>query len=438
MPQLFLKTKRSAFTYEPLGVIGVISPWNYPWSIPFGEVATGADGRQRRRAQAGLADPADRRADPPRVRARRRPRGAGPRRPRSRHRLGAGRVERGQGLLHRLGRDRARGRRGVRPAAEGLGARAGRQGSDDRARPTPTSSMRSPARCGAASPTPVRPARVSSACTCMREVSERFIAGVVRGARALRVGDPRRLGHRDRADDLPRAVRDRARAGRRCRRGRGEPALRRPGGSAAPGCTGDFYAPAVLTGVTHEMRIMREEIFGPVLPIVVVDSEDEAARAGQRQRVRPRRLGVDLGSRPGRADRPRAAGRHGLDQRPHVQPRRVPVLVGRGQGVGARPHSLQVRPVRVRQRQAAGVGALDDPQPVVASLRRDARPGAARRPRRSSTAGPRSAPRPLRDGAAPLLRLGRGWPEASALVRAPLRTGDERGRPRREITTGYA
>ena len=39
MPQLFLKTKRTAFTYEPLGVIGVIAPWNYPWSIPFGEVA---------------------------------------------------------------------------------------------------------------------------------------------------------------------------------------------------------------------------------------------------------------------------------------------------------------------------------------------------------------------------------------------------------------
>jgi acyl-CoA reductase-like NAD-dependent aldehyde dehydrogenase len=39
---------------------------------------------------------------------------------------------------------------------------------------------------------------------------------------------------------------------------------------------GAFYAPTVLTGVTHDMRIMREEIFGPVLPIVVVDSEDEA------------------------------------------------------------------------------------------------------------------------------------------------------------------
>ena len=39
---------------------------------------------------------------------------------------------------------------------------------------------------------------------------------------------------------------------------------------------GAFYAPAVLTGVTHEMRIMREEIFGPVLPVIVVGSEEQA------------------------------------------------------------------------------------------------------------------------------------------------------------------
>ena len=39
---------------------------------------------------------------------------------------------------------------------------------------------------------------------------------------------------------------------------------------------GAFYAPAVLTGVTHEMRIMREEIFGPVLPVIVVESEEQA------------------------------------------------------------------------------------------------------------------------------------------------------------------
>ena len=39
MSQAFLMSKKSHFTYEPIGVVGVIAPWNYPWSIPFGEVA---------------------------------------------------------------------------------------------------------------------------------------------------------------------------------------------------------------------------------------------------------------------------------------------------------------------------------------------------------------------------------------------------------------
>jgi succinate-semialdehyde dehydrogenase/glutarate-semialdehyde dehydrogenase len=41
---------------------------------------------------------------------------------------------------------------------------------------------------------------------------------------------------------------------------------------------GTYYRPTVLTGVTHDMRIMKEEIFGPVVPIVTVDSEEEAIR----------------------------------------------------------------------------------------------------------------------------------------------------------------
>ena len=75
-------------------------------------------------------------------------------------------------------------------------------------------------------------------------------------------------------------------------------AARRPmhcGGPARP-LTGSpeaaFYAPTVLTGVTHEMRIMREEIFGPVLPIVVVDSEDEAVALAN-DTVRNPCVGVD-------------------------------------------------------------------------------------------------------------------------------------------------
>src|SRR5919107_1848206 len=39
MTQAFTLSKKGRFTYEPIGVVGVIAPWNYPWSIPFGEVA---------------------------------------------------------------------------------------------------------------------------------------------------------------------------------------------------------------------------------------------------------------------------------------------------------------------------------------------------------------------------------------------------------------
>jgi succinate-semialdehyde dehydrogenase/glutarate-semialdehyde dehydrogenase len=40
----------------------------------------------------------------------------------------------------------------------------------------------------------------------------------------------------------------------------------------------NFYAPTVLADVTHEMRIMREETFGPVLPIMAFDTEEHAIR----------------------------------------------------------------------------------------------------------------------------------------------------------------
>src|SRR5437588_840300 len=40
----------------------------------------------------------------------------------------------------------------------------------------------------------------------------------------------------------------------------------------------NFYAPTVLADVNHEMRIMREETFGPVLPIMAFDTDDEAVR----------------------------------------------------------------------------------------------------------------------------------------------------------------
>jgi acyl-CoA reductase-like NAD-dependent aldehyde dehydrogenase len=37
-----------------------------------------------------------------------------------------------------------------------------------------------------------------------------------------------------------------------------------------------FYQPTVLIGVDHSMAVMREETFGPVLPVMRVADEDEA------------------------------------------------------------------------------------------------------------------------------------------------------------------
>jgi succinate-semialdehyde dehydrogenase/glutarate-semialdehyde dehydrogenase len=50
------------------------------------------------------------------------------------------------------------------------------------------------------------------------------------------------------------------------------------GGSRFPEMGANFYHPTVLADVTHEMRIMREETFGPVLPVIAFDNDDEAVR----------------------------------------------------------------------------------------------------------------------------------------------------------------
>jgi succinate-semialdehyde dehydrogenase/glutarate-semialdehyde dehydrogenase len=105
-------------------------------------------------------------------------------------------------------------------------------------------------------------------------VAEAFTAKVVEETRRLRVGDPaagevdvgpmtmerqRRIVEDHVADAVARGARVLL------------------GGHAAEG-PGHFYAPTVLAGVDHTMRIMREETFGPVLPIMAVPSVDEAIR----------------------------------------------------------------------------------------------------------------------------------------------------------------
>jgi acyl-CoA reductase-like NAD-dependent aldehyde dehydrogenase len=101
------------------------------------------------------------------------------------------------------------------------------------------------------------------------EVAERLVARLVAGARGMTVGDPsdprvqigplaseRRLAH------VRELVEEAVAQG----------ATLHCGGPLE----GAFYAPAVLTGVAHEMRLMREPIGGPVLAVMTVGSVSEA------------------------------------------------------------------------------------------------------------------------------------------------------------------
>ncbi|MGA7273155.1 MAG: aldehyde dehydrogenase family protein [Acidimicrobiia bacterium] len=105
-----------------------------------------------------------------------------------------------------------------------------------------------------------------------RSIYDSFLDTAVRLTEKLRVGDPfdsatqvgpmrSERGRRDVLDQVAEAVS----AGARLLVG-GEP-LDRPG---------FFLSPAVLADVDHTMRVMRQETFGPVMPVMPFEDEDEA------------------------------------------------------------------------------------------------------------------------------------------------------------------
>jgi acyl-CoA reductase-like NAD-dependent aldehyde dehydrogenase len=265
---IFMKQKRARFTYEPLGVVGVIAPWNYPWSIPFGEVAVALmAGNGVVLKPASLTPLIGQRIQEVFERA--------------------GLPE---GLVRTVHGGGAVGRALVESTAAKIfftgSAQVGRGVGEECARRMKGSVLE----LGGKDPMIVcadanLPNAVSGCLwggfanagqTCsgiervyvVREVAERFIEGVVEGAQKLRVGDPldweTEIGPMvsdEQLEQVRKLVDDAVADG----------AKLHCGGADAP-----WFRPAVLTGVTHEMRIMREEIFGPVVPIVTVEDEDEA------------------------------------------------------------------------------------------------------------------------------------------------------------------
>ena len=106
-----------------------------------------------------------------------------------------------------------------------------------------------------------------------REVYEPFVEAFVEHTQTLRIGDPL-----DPATDvgplISAAQRDKVRAQVDAAvRGGGRVLI---GGDDAGRPRGYFYAPTVVTGAAADSALLQEETFGPVAPIVAVDSLDEA------------------------------------------------------------------------------------------------------------------------------------------------------------------
>jgi len=111
-----------------------------------------------------------------------------------------------------------------------------------------------------------------------RSAHEQVLEAFVVATRNVKVGDPE-----DEATEMGSLVsfRQRDRVAEYIAIGRDEGASVVCGGEAPTDpalAAGAYLMPTVFDGVTNEMRIAREEIFGPVVSIIPFDSEEEAVR----------------------------------------------------------------------------------------------------------------------------------------------------------------
>ena len=110
-----------------------------------------------------------------------------------------------------------------------------------------------------------------------RRIYDRFVDAAVALANAYRLGDPR-----DPATTIGPMVRTEA---AESVRGQVKEAVRSGATSLvdqslfpADGEGTPYMAPHILTNVSHDMRVMREETFGPVMTVMPVSGDDEAVR----------------------------------------------------------------------------------------------------------------------------------------------------------------
>jgi aldehyde dehydrogenase (NAD+) len=109
-----------------------------------------------------------------------------------------------------------------------------------------------------------------------RKIHDQVVEGVVKLARSARIGDPSKtetqvgpittLAQRDKVLGYIDVAQ---KGGATCVLGGGRP-------QAEELASGWFVEPTIFTDVTNDMRIAREEVFGPILSVIPFDDEDEA------------------------------------------------------------------------------------------------------------------------------------------------------------------
>jgi succinate-semialdehyde dehydrogenase/glutarate-semialdehyde dehydrogenase len=266
---------RSFVSYQPLGVVLAIMPWNFPFWQVIRFLAPALVAGQRRPAQA--------RVERPGVRA-----GARVARP-ARRRAGRGvpgaahRQRRGGGTARRPAR-RGGDAHGKRGSWRSVGKHAGEHlkktvlelGGSDAFVVMPSADL------DKAIGTAVKARTINNGPELHRREAihrssrdrRRFLSGFSSGMQALRMGDPLDPEHaaraRSRRRDWPRSSRRRWRS--RCEGSATR--LRRPPRRSDSA----FFPPTVLTDIPPESPAYRDELFGPVGCVFVATDIDDAIR----------------------------------------------------------------------------------------------------------------------------------------------------------------
>ncbi len=271
--QYGLMGRSSRVVYKPLGVVGIISPWNFPWAIPLGEVVmslmagngvvlkpselTPLIGRKLGEVfhNAGLPEGLLTIVT-----------GEGA--------TGAALVEAGVDKIMFTG-SVATGRRVAEAAARKLIPCVLELGGKDPMIVFADANVEAAAQAavwGAFANAGQACASVER-CYVHEEIAEQFTARVVELTRALKQGvgghegtDIGAMSSERQRDIVEAQLRDAVAHGARVL----------AGGGRGENANGSFHQPTVVDKVDHTMELMREETFGPVLPLMTFQTEEEA------------------------------------------------------------------------------------------------------------------------------------------------------------------